>query len=118
MKVDTEIKIFKSIAAIVVISLVIWLGMLGINKFRDWNADIKERDRTADIKQVAYRSRLPKAGDRVVLNDANVSVIKEYFWSRKFRIRYDNGSMADVHEKEMLDLQKVKPKIPEKQKNV
>jgi hypothetical protein len=118
MKVDREIAVMKFVVGFVVVALVLWAGIAGVKKFRDWNAEINERDRIAEVKNTAYRARLPKAGERVVLNDANVSVIKEYFWSRKFRIRYDNGSMADVHEKEMLDLKKVKHKIPEKQKNV
>jgi hypothetical protein len=80
----------------------------------DWG---KKEQAKHEIRKV-YRARLPKAGDRVILNDINVSIVKEYVWSAKFRVRYDDGRMADVAEKEMLDLKKVKPKIPEKQKNV
>jgi hypothetical protein len=118
MKVDTEIKIFQSVVAVVVIGLALWVASMGWNKYSNWKDSIDKRDRIAAAKKAVYRARLPKAGDRVVLNDANVSVVKEFFWTQKFRVRYDNGTMALVHEREMLDLKKVKHKIPEKRKTV
>ena len=71
-----------------------------------WLQRTKRQNAAVDMRQAAYKARLPEAGDKVVLNGTMVSVIKHYFWSSKILVRYPDGRMADVAEKEMLDLKK------------
>ncbi len=105
-------KIVKIIIFLVVIAIVgsfIYCSFIYENGwYQTFRRETAERERIQAVKHAEQRARLPKAGDRVILNGVKVSVIKEYHWTNKFKVRYSNGIMADVASIEMLDLEKVK----------
>jgi hypothetical protein len=76
---------------------------------------LKRMEETSQRKlaeERAYEARLPKIGDKVMLGDIEVAIVKRKYFVDRFVVRYPTGILSEVSEKEMLDKPVIK--VPDK----
>ena len=101
-----KIEIMVKLGIYSVITVVMFFGITGIGSCINEHT---EQLRIENAKTAAYHARFPKTGDEVELNGTNVAIIKRYVWSSRFKVRYPDGTMADVADIEMLDKKPIAP---------
>ena len=73
---------------------------------------MKENSAKKIAAERAYEARLPKIGDKVMLDDVEVAIVKRKRFVCRFVVRYPTGILSEVSEKEMLDKPVIK--VPDK----
>ena len=73
---------------------------------------ITESNKKIVARQAAEKKeqeRYPEQGDRIVFDGEEIVIMKEYFWTAKYKVRLPDGTFTDLLREELKDKKPIQP---------